>query len=253
MDINIETPETFDPIINNIPPAVQNKETQDMEKISASVTDLCEKFEYEVMRCINCPIILECRYPTKKIEPLKAEATKISEEIYEEELELDNSAENTLRAQSKRDYIYNQYLKDNAFKTLRNDRCMFEKKEILTALQKFVDAGYDILDPRVYMIIKELVSNILNSGRANKAFTNLGLLLKKETPAGPIYYQNPLLKPKIDLSKLIVESTEALDRMLKSDETTRAEKDFTQHLLKELKIREMKKKRLLEAVDAELL
>jgi len=41
--------------------------------------------------------------------------------------------------------------------------------------------------------------------------------------------------------------------MLKSDETTRAEKDFTQHLLKELKIREMKKKRLLEAVDAELL
>jgi len=221
-------------------------ERQELEKISQSVVELCENFKYEIMRCVNCPIVLECKFSREKLDPLKDEALKISEEIYEEEIELDNSAENTLRAQNKRDYIYNNYLKDNAFKLLENVRCKFEKTEILNSLQKFVDAGYDIADPRVYMIVKELISNILNSGRSNKAFTNLGLILKKDTPAGPVYYQNPLLKTKIDLSKMIVEATEALDRMLKSDETTKEGKSFTAHLLKELKIREEKKKEQID-------
>ena len=228
--------------------AVQKEEDKELSKISDIVVEICDKFKYELMRCINCPIILECQYSSDKLEPLKEEAKKVSEEIYEEEIELDNSAENVLRAQGKRDYVYNKFLKDNAFKKMQNIRCQFEKKEVLTSLQKFVDAGYDIADPRVYMIIKELVSNILNSGRANKTFTNLGLLLVKETPAGPVYYQNPLLKSKTDLSKLIVEATEALDRMLKSDETTKAEKDFTAHLLKELKIRDAKKRALLDTI-----
>lgn len=227
------------------------KEIEKQEKISQVVVEMCDKFKYEVMRCVNCPIILECSKAKAKLDPLKEEAKQISNDIYEEEIELDNSAENTLRAQSKRDYIYNQYLKDNAYKQLQNTRCTFEKQEILTSLQKFVDAGYDIADPRVYMIIKELVSNILNSGRSNKCFTNLGLLLKKDTPAGPVYYQNPLLKTKVEFSKLIVETTEALDRMLKSDEATKADKDFTSHLLKELKIRESKKKNLIEDLGLE--
>ncbi len=213
----------------------------DEEAISKTVIDLCEKFKYEIMRCLKCPIVLECSSAMKEIEPLKEEAKRVSEEIYEEEIELDNSAENVLRAQQKRDYTYQRFLVDNAHKQLANTRCHFEKREILTSLQKFVDAGYDITDPRVYMIVKELVSNILNSGRANKSFTNLGLLLSKDTPAGPVYYQNPLLKVKIEFSKLIVETTEALDRMLKSDETAKAEATFTSHLLKELKIRETKK------------
>ncbi len=218
-------------------------------KIAESVVQLCNKFEYEIMRCVNCPIVLECKHSKDQLEPLKEDAAEISKEIYEEEIELDNSAENILRAQNKRDYIYNQYLRDNSFKKLQNLRCDYEKKEVLDSLQKFVDAGYDILDPRVYMIIKELVSSILNSGRANKCFTNLGLLLTKETPAGPIYYQNPLLKMKIDLSKMIVEATEALDRMLKSDEAAKADATFTSHLLKELKIREQKKAKLLDGFD----
>jgi hypothetical protein len=64
--------------------------------------------------------------------------------------------------------------------------------------------------------------------------------LKKDTPAGPIYYENPLLKTKMNFSKLIIEATEALDRILKSDEDIKAEKSFTAHLLKALKLREKK-------------
>jgi len=223
--------------------------TKDIEqKIMPVVTEICEKFKYEIMRCVNCPIILECKYSRNKLNPLKEKAKKISEEIYEEEIELDNSAENVLRAQTKRDYTYTSYLQSNAYKQLANTRCKFERQEVLVALQKFVDAGYQINDPRVYMIIKELIGNILNSGRANKCFTNLGLLLKKDTPAGPIYYQNPLLKVRMDMSKLIVEATEALDRILKSDENRRAENDFTAHLLKELQIRERKKTALIESL-----
>jgi len=229
----------------------EDQEAKQTEKIHHTVIELVDKFKYEIMRCVNCPIILECSKAKEELEPLKLEAKRVSEEIYDEEVELDQSAENTLRAQNKRDYIYGQYLKDNAYKKLTNTRCEFEKSEVMVSLQKFVDAGYDITDPRVYMIIKELISNILNSSRSNKTFTNLGLLLKKETPAGPVYYQNPLLKVKTDLSKLIVEATEALDRMLKSDESTKSDKDFTAHLLKELKIREGKKAHLLEDLGLE--
>ena len=223
------------------------------DKLSAVVLEICEKFKYEIMRCVNCPIILECKYPKKRLEPLKKAAREIAEEVYEEEIELDNSAENVLRAQNKREIIYNNYLKDNAIKNLQNERCVFERKEILTSLQKFVDAGYDIVDPRCFLIINELVGNLLNSGRANKAFTSLGILLRKDTPAGPIYYQNPLLKVKLEFSKLIIESTEALDRILKSDENQKVEKSFTAHLIKELGLRENKKKNILDGIDKSLI
>ena len=121
---------------------------------------------------------------------------------------------------------------------------MHNNSGILKILQKFVDAGYDITDPRSFLVINELIGNILNSGRSNKAFTSLGVILKKETPAGPIYYENPLLKTKMMFSKLIIEATEALDRMIKSDDDQKAEKDFTSHLLKALRIRDEKKHKI---------
>ena len=203
----------------------------------AAVVELCESLSPELMRCVKCPVVLECKYPKKSLKKLKDEAKSISDDIYDEELDLDNSAENTLRAQNKRSYVYKEYIRDNAERVLSNERCLYERKEILQALQKFVDAGYDITDPRVYMIIKELVSNILIAGRANKAFTSLGVILKKETAAGPVYYQNPLLNSKLSFSRLIVETTEVLDRILKSDEQEKTNKSFTQHLLNELKLR----------------
>lgn len=216
-------------------------------KIDNTVVEIVNKFKYEVMRCVNCPILMECRYPKKRLEKLRDEAKRIADEIYEEEIELDDSADNTLRAQNKRDLTYKQYIENHAYEVLKDDRCIFEKKEIITALQKFVDAGYDITDPRSYIIINELVGNLLNSGRANKAFTSLGILLKKETPAGPIYYENPLLKTKMMFSKLIIEATESLDRILKSDRQTKAANDFTSHLLQALNIRERKKTKIIDA------
>lgn len=224
---------------------IVKKDIAEVEKIDKTVLQICSKFKYEIMRCVNCPIILECSYPAKRLEPLKAEAMKIADQIYEEELELDTSAENTLRAQEKREQTYKQYLMNNAFKQLQNDRCVFERQEILNSLQKFVDAGYDITDPRAYIIINELISNILNSGRMNKTFTNLGIILRKDTPMGPIYYPNPLLKSKSEFSKFIVEATQILDEILKSDEKTSKANDFTLHLIKELRIRERKKSKTI--------
>ena len=221
------------------------------KRTTQTVIDICNKFKYEVMRCVNCPILMECKVPQKRLDSLKTEAKKMAKDIYDEEVELDDSAENTLRAQNKRDYTYKTYIESHAYEVLKNDRCIFEKQEILNALQKFVDAGYDLNDPRAYLVVNELVGNILNSGRANKAFTSLGIILKKETPAGPIYYENPLLKTKMMFSKIIIEATEALDRMLKSDEDQRASNDFTSHLLKALKIRDEKKRTLISAITEE--
>ena len=218
------------------------------EKLHKSVINICEKFEYEIMQCINCPIILECRITKDKLNNLKEKAKEYSDAVYEEEIEMDESADNKLRAQNKRDYTYKKYLQDNAHKNLEHKRCEFEKKEILNSLQKFVEAGYDIEDPRVYLIVNELVSNILISGRANKAFTNLGVLMKRDTPGGPVYYNNPMLKIKTEFSKLIIEATEALDRILKSDESVKAEKDFTSHLFVALGLHDKKKKLAIKNV-----
>jgi len=220
----------------------------DTEKINQIVIDICEKSKYEIMRCVNCPIVTECGYPKKRLKPLRTKAEQIADEVYEEELELDESAEAKVRAEQKRDYTYNFYIKDNAFKYLANDRCVFERKEILSALQKFVDANYDIADPRTYLVVNELISNLLNAGRMNKTFTNLGLLLRKDTPHGPIYYQNPLLKIRLEFSKMIIEATESLDRMLKSDETQMQAKSFTDHLIKQLRLRDDKSKKRKKVV-----
>lgn len=220
------------------------------KKISKEVDIYVDKFNHEILRCVSCPILMHCKCTKKKLDALREEAKKISEEIYEEEIELDDSADNVLRAQNKRDYTYQSYIENNAYKVLKNDRCMFEKREVINILQRFVNAGYDITDPRANLIISELIGNMLNSGRANKAFTALGVILKKDTPAGPVYYQNPLLKTKMEFSKLIIEATEALDRILKSDEQQKAEKSFTDHLLNSLKIREQKRAKIIDVENS---
>jgi len=220
------------------------------------IVTVCNKFKNELMRCVNCPILMQCSHPKKRLEPLEEDAKKIAEEIYQEELELDDSADNTLRAQNKRDYVFKSYIESRAFDVLKNERCIFERKEVINILEKFVDAGYDLAEPRTSLVLNELIGNILNSGRANKTFTSLGVILKKETPSGPVYYQNPLLKTKMEFSKIIIEATEALDRMLKSDETQKTERSFTDHLLKSLKIRELAKvketkNKIIEVIDSE--
>jgi len=219
--------------------------------VKKSVLQITDKMKFETMRCAVCPIVLECSYPKRRLDKLREEATEKSQAVYEEEIELDNSAENILRAQQRRDLTYNQYIRDNALKVLGNDRCIFERKEIIDTLTKFVDAGYNLGDPRAFMIVQELVGNILNSGRMNKAFTSYGMLMKKETPAGPIYYQNPLLKSKLDFSRLIIEATEILDKILKSDIEQKTANDFTSHLMKQLKLREAqrKKEKIIDTTD----
>ena len=220
-------------------------------KINSAVIDIVKKNRYEIMRCVNCPILMECSYSRRRLDKLKDEAKKMAENIYNEELELDRSAENTLRAQNKRDQIYNAYIRDNAYRELANDRCIWEREEIMQILQRFIDAGYNIADPRAYLIIQELVSNILSSGRANKAFTNLGMVLRKETAIGPVYYKNPLIESKIEFSRLIMESTEALDRMLKSDTKETIATTFSEHLIKELRLREKKKTKIVDGIFVE--
>jgi hypothetical protein len=218
----------------------------DVTKINTAVLEITKKNRYEIMRCVNCPILLECTYPKRRLDALRAEAARLSQNIYNEEIELDNTAENILRAQNKRDNVYNNFIRDNAYSVLKNDRCIYEREEIINALQRFVDADYNIADPRVYLVVQELIGNLLNSGRANKAFTNLGLILRKDTPAGPIYYKNPLIESKIEFSRIIMEATETLDRMLKSDEKQVLANNFTEHLLKQLKIREAKKAKIID-------
>jgi hypothetical protein len=119
------------------------------------VLEIVEKFKQEIMRCVNCPILLECKHPKKRLDSLRKDADKMAKAIYEEETELDDSADNTLRAQNKRDAVYRSYIESRAYDVLKNDRCVFEKREILRILEKFTSAGYDLNDPRTCLILNE--------------------------------------------------------------------------------------------------
>ena len=212
-----------------------------VQKNQLVVNELCTKYKYELMRCEKCPILKECNYTKKRIDTLRDAATIIAQEVYDEEVMLDKSAENIIRAQDKRNYIYNQYFKNQATTVVVNERCQFEKKEIISILEKFGNSGYDLGDPRVYIFLNDLLSNILTIGRMNKIFTQTGLLMSKESASGPSYYTNPLLKARNEISASITEAMSALDKMIKSDESDSASDDFASFLMKQLKLKTGKK------------
>ena len=210
------------------------------------IDQIYEKHKYETMRCLACPVLHECSYTKKRVEKVRAEAKEMTDKAYEEEITMDGSAENIIRAQQKRKIWYDQQVRANIPKELEGERCVFEKKEIIQTLGKFYNANYDFNDPRVTLLLQELVSNILNAGRISKAFTNQGVLLARETAAGPIYYANPLLKSRAEFSELVIKTAEVLDKILKSDEKVKSDKDFTAFLLSELQIREKQKNQVYE-------
>jgi len=209
---------------------------------SHPIDQIYEKNKYETMKCLSCPILHECSYTKKRVEKVRDNAKSMSDKAFDEEIAMDSSAENVIRAQGKRKIWYDQQVRATLPKELEGERCVFEKKEIVQILGKFYNANYDFNDPRVHILLQELVSNILNVGRINKAFTTQGVLLGRESAGGPVYYANPLLKARAEFSELVIKTSEVLDKMLKSDEQVKSDRDFTSFLLSELQLRERQKK-----------
>jgi len=227
----------------------ENKALGKQLNIDKAVLDICHKKKMEIMRCVKCPILKECPHPKTKLKPLLEKADKVAEAVFAEELELDDTEQGKLKAQQIRKAVYERYVNDNAYEYLKNERCIFERKEVLTNLQKFVDAGYDITDPRTYIIINELVNNILNSGRLSKSFTSMGAVFAKISDEGTIYIPAPGLKLQMEISQFLIQAIEALDRILKSDDANSATKDFTEHLLKMLDLKGKQKHQIKDKFD----
>lgn len=207
---------------------------------SPELQKIFKKLRNQVMKCSACSIVSDCKFPKSKIDTLKEKAKEISEKFYEEELELDNTAENKFRAMLKKDEMYKTYLKEQAYTVLSQEKCIFERREIIDIVENFINAGYNLADPRTSVIVTELIGNVLNSGRINRIFTSMGLVLRKESASGTVYYAHPLLGAKKEFSKLITESMQTLDQILKSDESSRTDNTFTSYLLTELKHRVQK-------------
>lgn len=230
----------------NLPDSTSNTThgLQIQKALAKEVLAILKTEQHSFMRCVNCPILLQCSYPKKRLEKLKLDAKIRADEVYAEELALDNSIENVILAEKKRDDTFKNYVQDNSEKYLGNDRCVYERGEIINVLSKFHDAGYDLENPRIYLLVKELMSNILITGRANKSFTSLGMLIRKDTPNGSYYYKNPMIQAKLDFSRLVMETIDVLDKMVKSDEDIGRDNDFTKHLLEKLRLK--KKERAKE-------
>ena len=76
--------------------------------------------------------------------------------------------------------------------------------------------------------------------------------MRKDTPSGSVYYSNPLIKAKIEFSKLIMETTESLDRILKSDDRQDVSKTFTALLMKNLKLKKNSRKNIVKEKTKEI-
>jgi hypothetical protein len=214
-------------------------------EISASqfeiVNQIIEQNKYIIQKCVSCNLVDDCPYTKKRLKDLKKKAEEKAQEIYDEELSFDQSAENLLKAENKREVFYKEYIKTNAKSILEKERCFFEKRDVKAILESFVNDNYNLNDPRAKLIINELISNIIQNARINKTFAIEGMTLNRQTSAGIIKYQHPLISTKTEFSKMIVDSIDRLDKILKSDEDIKAENDFTSHLLKQLRLQEGRK------------
>jgi len=229
-----------------IPSNILDEHTEDVLlaqqlKISQCVVDITQKKKMEIMRCVRCPIVRECGFIKNKLGPVIEKGKALAVAIENEEKELDCTEVGKLKASQIADQAYDRYIRDHAYSVIKEERCIFERKEIMTNLQKFVDAGYNIADPRTFIILNELLNNILNSGRISKAFTGMGTFIRKDTADGTIYYPNRALETQVEISKFIIEATEALDRILKSDQQQAASKDFTEHIIMALGLKQGQK------------
>ena len=226
------------PMAQGLPltPEDENKLLAQELKVKNAVLDITQKKTFEVMRCVKCPILKECPHTKEKLKALFDKAKQVAEAIYQEEIELDETKFGELKASQLRDQVIDRYVEDHSYEVLKNERCIYERKELMTNLQKFVDSNYDVSDPRIYIILNELMNNILNSGRLSKAFTSMGLMYRKETPDGVIWLPNPSIKFQQEISAFIIEAIEALDRIVKSDEEKMIAKDFSEHIIKALRL-----------------
>lgn len=209
----------------------------DLQKVQSNVLEITQKMKYEIMRCAACPVLRECSHPKSKLEKLRTEAEMAGQDVYEEEIELDDTKENVIRARRKKMQVVDAFIRDHAHEVLKNERCVFEKRDVLNILQRFTDSGYNLSDPRIHLTVTELLVNTLHIGRANKAFTSMGMLIRRDTPSGPVYYNNPAIRYRTEAAKLMIETIEALDRMLKSDANKVSDNSFTSHLLKKLQVK----------------
>ena len=223
----------------------------DNKQIIQKFTD---KFKYDFNRCLVCPILNDCQYTQQKIKTIREQATKTSEQVYQDEISFDGSSENILKAQNKRKVFYDTFLRNNSETLLKDERCQYERKEVENLLKIFLEANYNILDPRAKIILDDLITNALQIGRMNKSFSSLGLTLQKQTTSGIILYEHPLLKARGEYSKLVLNAIDTLDKMLKSDLDKKAENDFTSHLMKQLRDKSASKAkdRVIEFVDSDV-
>jgi paraquat-inducible protein B len=219
------------------------------------VNEIIEQNKYIIQKCIACNLVDDCPYTRKRLKKLKEEAETKAQEIYNEEIAFDSSAENLLKAESKRTIYFKEYIKTNARQLLEKERCFFEKRDVKNVLESFVNNNYKLSDPRAQIIVNELLSNIIQNSRINKTFAIEGMTLNRQTSAGIIKYQHPLISTKTEFSKMIVDAIDRLDKILKSDEDVKAENDFTAHLLKQLRMQEEpeKKRRIIENIDTTII
>lgn len=129
------------------------------------------------------------------------------QKVEEEELEI---LRNSLLRKAREDTVA-----EISVECISNEiRCPVERDAIKTTIELF-NNKYDLIDPRVYMVVKSVINHQLSAHRMQYYSTSYGLMQEHTDRDGNVSYKlNPVEEEKRKFDDSIIKAMEILSRMI---------------------------------------
>jgi hypothetical protein len=208
------------------------KENEVNNKALENKKELLSRFSEDIILC-NEQHLLVCNcqnelYKTFSIKYKEKWFKIIDEEpINEEEKQY---KKNLIEKDLRRNVIRNLgiYCEEN------NIRCLIEKKEVLKTIEIFSDR-YDLKDPRVFLILKSIISHQLSAHRMQLYCNHRGILIEREDRYGNVTYTlNPVEEAKRKYNEALTQSIEQLSKIIEGTKNINLNVDITPQNIKDV-------------------
>lgn len=167
-----------------------------------------QRFE-EVQCCANCKYCMQCPIVAKQVAELKPQAKKaFNDEVikghhYPQDKQWVEAYNRQLTTVYAPSYI-RAHIKG---------RCRYELREA-GLLQALIVERYDITDPKVFIIAREIIKMVIQAYRIDVSLGMDGMQKKAFGRYGHYEIVNPLIKERQEYSKRIIEGIEKMDKLI---------------------------------------
>lgn len=164
----------------------------------------------EIANCNNCKYNRVCPIPRKRFPNLKQEARQwFNENILNNTQYKDDRKWVSETEKSFELVHWPVYLSENL-----TGKCEYELVEI-ARLERMITGRYDLTDPKIFLMTREIMKLLLHAYRCDLILSFQGMHIRAMGKHGPYEILNPIMTERQEYSKLIIDSLEKLDRMIK--------------------------------------